>query len=430
MAASMSRLGGELPAAAVVRVVKLIGGGRALAHHDGATWMIDGALPGERVLARPIRRRRGVIEAALDEVVDDRHPSRLDDPCPHAATCGGCDWPHVDSDSGAGLKAEVAAEATGHAGDLADRLRAAPVVTSPPCYRIRSRLHWDPGAPSVGFFGRRSWRVSRIPDCRILSPGLVARLAGLTDALTACCPERLDVELLEGADGVVAALRPGRRGRSSIPAAWLPGRDRSPDVAGFHRLTTDARLMVGWGRTDVTVDLPIPLSVPMGAFFQGNRHLAAPLFHRTAELIGPGEGPVVDLHAGVGFLAAAARFAGRTAITAVEPHGGAAAAAVRNLPGARVVHGSAEEFLTDADNRPRDVVAIVDPPRSGLTPRLRAQLAAWRPPRIVALGCDPAAWARDTAELLSSGYRLTRLELFDLFPFTHHVEVVSVLELP
>ncbi len=426
----MSRPEHELPAAAVVRAIKLIGGGRALAHHDGATWMIRSALPDERVLARPVRRRRGVIEARVDEVVGHRHPSRLDDPCPHAAICGGCDWPHVDTGSGARLKAQVAAEAAGRSGLLAERLRATPVVSSPPSYRIRCRLHWDPAEPALGFFGRRSWRVTRIPSCRILSPGLASRLAGLVDVLTDACPERLDVELLEGSKSVVAALRPGPKGRSSVPAAWLPHPDRCPDIAGFHRLTTAGRLMVGWGRTDVTMQLPIPLSVPIGGFFQCNRHLAEPLFRRVAELIGPGTEPVVDLHAGVGFLAAAAGFAGRSAITAVEPHNGAATAARRNLVDARVVHTSAEEFLTDAGTRQGDGIAITDPPRSGLTARLRAQLLAWRPRRLVSLGCDPAAWSRDTRQLLSSGYRLTHLELFDLFPFTHHVEVVSVLELP
>jgi tRNA/tmRNA/rRNA uracil-C5-methylase (TrmA/RlmC/RlmD family) len=44
------------------------------------------------------------------------------------------------------------------------------------------------------------------------------------------------------------------------------------------------------------------------------------------------------------------------------------------------------------------------------------------------LGCDPATWARDAGHLVSNGYRVTELELFDLFPLTHHVEILALLE--
>ncbi len=44
------------------------------------------------------------------------------------------------------------------------------------------------------------------------------------------------------------------------------------------------------------------------------------------------------------------------------------------------------------------------------------------------LACDPATWARDAAFLLSQGYRISSLELVDLFPSTHHVELVAELE--
>jgi tRNA/tmRNA/rRNA uracil-C5-methylase (TrmA/RlmC/RlmD family) len=44
------------------------------------------------------------------------------------------------------------------------------------------------------------------------------------------------------------------------------------------------------------------------------------------------------------------------------------------------------------------------------------------------LGCDPATWARDAASLCDHGYRIAALELFDLFPSTHHVEILALLE--
>jgi tRNA (uracil-5-)-methyltransferase len=90
--------------------------------------------------------------------------------------------------------------------------------------------------------------------------------------------------------------------------------------------------------------------------------------------------------------------------------------------------GSAEAFLEHGSDLPPDFIAITDPPRTGLTPVFRRLLLDRRPRRIVMLGCDPATWGRDAADFIDHGYIVEHLELVDLFPFTHHVEILAVLE--
>ena len=101
---------------------KLIGGGRALAHSGGETWMVAGALPGEHVRAVVTRRRAGVVEARTEAVRADPHPARLHDPCPQTGICGGCDWPHVDLQAAPALKVAAAAEAARAHPVLADEI--------------------------------------------------------------------------------------------------------------------------------------------------------------------------------------------------------------------------------------------------------------------------------------------------------------------
>jgi 23S rRNA (uracil1939-C5)-methyltransferase len=413
-----------------VEIEKLVGGGRALAHHDGETWMLSGGLPKERVRVVELNRRTGVVEGRVESVVKHPHAARLDDPCIHAPSCGGCDWPHVDPSPGAGLKAEAAAEAVRFAPELADRLRAAPVKDSPMAYRLRSRLHWDPASGILGFYEPRSWRVTEIVMCRIVSPTLRAALSELANALSRSCPAPVDLEWLEDltANRCVAGLRPGRDGPDVIERSWLPEPGIS-SVDGFHILDRAGRVGEGWGADSVTMDLPVDLVVPIGSFFQGNRHLAGWLFDRVVEMIGPTPLPTWDLHAGVGFLAAAARHAGERELQLVEPFRPAAGAAQENLPEARVAVGrTAEAFLGRARNLPAEALVLTDPPRSGMTPVLRNRLAGWHPSKIVMLACDPATWGRDTRFLSERGYRLTHVELVDLFPSTHHVEILAVLE--
>lgn len=416
-----------------LRALKLVGGGRALAHHDGETWMVAGALPGELVSARPTGRRAGIVEARALAVLDTPHPARLADPCPHAEHCGGCDWPHVEPSAGARLKAGAAADAARGFPELASLIGEAAIHCSPLAYRLRARLHWDPQRRALGFFEPRSHAVTSIPSCRILSPALMSALPALISSLSHRCPARVDLEWLEGSDPEhgIAALRPVRGGPPQIDPRWLPqANEAEPSVRGFHALSRDGEVETGWGATDVAFELPVPLTVPIGAFFQGNRHLVGPLFARVAELAGPAADPVVDLHAGVGFLAAAAYSAGARDLVLVEPQPAAARAAARNLPQARVAAGvTAEAFLEGFAPRPADALVITDPPRTGMTPVLRRALADWQPRRLLMLGCDPATWARDAGFLCERGYRPASLELFDLFPSTHHVEILALLEL-
>lgn len=413
---------------------KMIGGGRAIAHHEGSTWMIEGALPGERVRALPIRRRAGIVEAKTMTVESTAHPARLAQPCPNANLCGGCDWPHVDPSGGARLKAAAAAEAARAFPELAELIASAPIRTSGDGYRLRARLHWDPERRRLGFYEQRSRKVSSIDSCRVLTPACMRSLPLLTSALAESCPVSVDLEWLEGtaAGDAVVALRPAKGGPAPIEPAWLPAEEKlCSTVSGCHSLRRSGERHTGWGASEVVIELPIPLSVPIGAFFQGNRHLVLPLFERVAELVGGAPSPVYDLHAGVGYLAAAARFAGDRPLTLVEPNSTAAHAAHRNLPGSEVVIGStAEEFVAGKRALEREAVVITDPPRTGLSRALRTRLGDWRPRSILMLGCDPATWSRDAGWLTARGYRPHVVELFDLFPSTHHVEILALLERP
>jgi len=419
-----------------VRIERIAGGGAGVAHHDGETWFVGGALPGETVSAEITRRRAGVVEGRTLAVLEAPHAAREPGPCPHAPTCGGCDWPYVTPEGGAALKREAAAGAARGVPALAEQLLAAPVRSSPLGYRLRSRLHWRPASAdsqvgTLGFYSRRTWEPVEIPSCRIISPRLAAAIPRLAAALASTASGPVDVEWLEDLEGATAvlALRPARDGPRSVPPGWLPGAERLADVVeGGHLLSAAGLCSGGWGADHVVMGLPIPLEVPIGAFFQGNRYLVPWLFENLGELAPTGHSPVWDLHAGVGLLAAAVLHRGAREATLVEPYRPSARAAARNLPDAKVAVGrTAEAFLARHRRLPREALAITDPPRAGLSGELRSRLAGWHPETIVMLGCDPATWARDAAFLLERGYELTHLELVDLFPSTHHVEVLALL---
>jgi len=300
---------------------------------------------------------------------------------------------------------------------LADAVREAPVEVSPMAWRLRARLHWDHQRRALGFLGGRTHAVADVSPCRVLSPLLLRALPETAGALAAHGAPDGELEWIEDLEGRTAVA--GWRGRT-VPPAPIGG------VCGFHPLTgSQAVAEGGWGQTGVVMNLPVPLRVPVGVFFQGNRHLVPRLFAKVAGLVAS-EAParVVDLYAGVGVLGAAARHAGVRAVTLVEASGPAAEAARANLPGADVVAGTAETFLAEP-GAAAGTMAVVDPPRTGLSRRAAERLVRWAPTSIVMLSCDAARFGRDGGRLLGAGYRLASVGLWDLFAGSHHVEVLA-----
>ncbi|MGE5236669.1 MAG: class I SAM-dependent RNA methyltransferase [Acidobacteriota bacterium] len=399
-------------------IVSVAGGGRGVGRAEGQVWFVAGALPGERVEVAAERKRAGIVEARALAVTNPS-PWRDPEPCPVAGECGGCDLAHVRRESAGDVLREVVAGALRHAPLLlAETVRTAPVEISPMGWRLRARLHWDPAARRLGFRGPRSHRVVGIAPCRVVSPLLLGVLPELERALAGARLGAGEVEWLESLDASRAVA--SWRGGGDPPHVSVPG------LAGWRRLDEQGVSGSGWGSNGVVMDLPVPLFVPVGAFFQGNRFLVRRLFDRIAGLASSsGCARVVDLYGGVGLLAAAAHAGGAVDLTVVEAQPVAAAAARRNLAGRRVVTGPAEAFLV-APGPGEGTLAILDPPRGGLSELARARLLEWRPTEIIVLACDPGRFGRDAGMFLEA-YRLQSLEIWDLFAGSHHAEILAVL---
>ena len=143
---------------------------------------------------------------------------------------------------------------------------------------------------------------------------------------------------------------------------------------------------------------------------------------------------VYDLYTGTGTIA---HFVARQAakVIGVEYVEQAVAdarlnAEVNNITNTEFFAGDMKDILTaafTAQHGHPDLI-ITDPPRAGMHPDVVQRLLELRCPRIVYISCNPATQARDL-EMLDSAYKVTRVQPVDMFPHTHHVENVVLLEL-
>ncbi|HEU4566425.1 MAG TPA: TRAM domain-containing protein [Marmoricola sp.] len=173
---------------------------------------------------------------------------------------------------------------------------------------------------------------------------------------------------------------------------------------------------------------PHSFEVAAGGFWQV--HPAAPrvLVDAVLSMLRPREGErSLDLYAGVGLFSAF--LAERGPVVAVEGDRRAASYAAGNLAGtdARVVAGPVDRVLRRGLDGRFDLV-VLDPPRVGARRKVVSAVAALAPRAVAYVACDPAALARDIGYFDELGYALRELRAFDLFPMTHSVECVALLE--
>lgn len=171
------------------------------------------------------------------------------------------------------------------------------------------------------------------------------------------------------------------------------------------------------------------------SFFQTNTRQAEALYRVARDFAGlTGTETLYDLYCGTGSIGIFCS-QGAAKVIGIEVVDDAIKdarvnAAMNGLEHCTFYTGDVEKICNDAffAKHGHPDVIITDPPRAGMTPKLIDQLLAMRAPKIVYVSCNPATQARDL-QLLDTAYVVTRLQPVDMFPHTHHIENVALLEL-
>ncbi|HEX8617210.1 MAG TPA: hypothetical protein VF911_06470 [Thermoanaerobaculia bacterium] len=362
-----------------IEATELVAGGDALARIDGFPIFAMNVFPGDVARVRLYEVKKGFAKADLVELVT---PSawRRAEPCPVAHECGGCNWTAYRLDKQLEAKRRILIESLRRIGkfDVA-ALPEISVHPSPLNYRLRSRLHHDGNA--TGFYAMRSNRVvPLVEECEVVGVETARRFGRNSDAV----PPPDDLWELSG------ALVSGDR-------------DITISVDDYRwRLNTRA-------------------------FFQVNRHLLGTMLRLVSAHAArvKNRKSAVDLYGGVGFFTLPiARVVER--VTMIEGSPVSVRYARKNVPrNVKVIDAPVEREI--ARLAPADFV-FLDPPRAGAKREVITAVAERTKEVIAYLSCDPVTFARDAGRLTASGWRLSTLDLLDLFPNTHHVETLSSFE--
>ncbi|MGW5847897.1 class I SAM-dependent RNA methyltransferase [Streptomyces sp. NPDC055254] len=421
-----------------VEVGPVAHGGHCIARTaDGRVLFVRHTLPGEKVVAKVTEGESDSRFLRADAItVLEASKDRVPAPCPYAGPgkCGGCDWQHAKPGAQRRLKGEVVAEQLKRLAGLTpeeagwdgtvmpaegDKLPAGQV----PQWRTRVQYTIDEDGV-VGLRKHRSHDIQPIDHCMIAAAGVSELGVEKQD-----WPQMASVEAIAATGSndrqVVLTPRPGGR----LPLVEL---DQPVSVlrveekdGGVHRV--HGRPFVrerADGRT---------YRVGMGGFWQVHPQAADTLIKAVMQGLMPRKGEMaLDLYCGVGIFAGAlAERLGETgAVLGIESTKRAVEDARHNLtdfPRVRIEQGKVEQILPKTGITECDLV-VLDPPRAGAGKQTVRHIAGLSARRIAYVACDPAALARDLGYFKENGYKVRTLRVFDLFPMTHHVECVAILE--
>jgi 23S rRNA (uracil1939-C5)-methyltransferase len=421
---------------AEVRFDRMDASGMAVGRSDAGEVAAFGAFPGERAAVELVRRKGGLRIGRVREILE-AIPERIPPAETHYLSCS--PWQGIRYPAQIEYKKKILQELFQQA--AGEPVRPDGFFDSAEIFGYRNKLEFSfaamEGRLRLAFFER--WSHSRkLPleeGCRLGTARMNAAALAILERLAqrGIEPQTLKSLVIRESRSngdVFAALFVRDR---AVAAADLAGQECSGFLIAWSDPRTPAavvsEVLVEQGRPTLTEKiLDLEIEYPALGFFQN--HVV--LFERALEEIRasvPQCEKVVELYCGAGIIGLAV--AGRARrVAGVESDAASAACARRNAErhGAgkfEILEGRAEqaspEILAGAD------VMILDPPRSGLHPKLIGKILAARPARIVYLSCHPARQAGEFAQLREC-YRPVRLLGFDFYPQTPHLESLLVLE--
>jgi 23S rRNA (uracil1939-C5)-methyltransferase len=270
----------------------------------------------------------------------------------------------------------------------------------------------------------RGERVGPAPDGRARLRNLVVREGRRTG--------KLQVRIVTtGGDleaGELAAALSEALGESLSGVLWTRSRSLAETTAG-------GETELVWGEAELPERLgDLDLLISSEAFFQTNTEMAELLYDVAQEYAAlEGWERVYDLYSGIGTIALTlAQRAGEVwGIELIEQAvADAIAGARRNeITNVRFFAGDTRTALPELVERAgRPDLVIVDPPRAGLSKKVVHRIIDAAPKRIVYVSCNPTTLAPNAAELVEAGWVLRKVRPVDMFPQTHHIECVALLE--
>lgn len=449
--------------------------GKSIARlEDGKVLFLPNAIPGDVVDARILKNKKSYAEGKVLSVITPS-PTRVVPFCEHFGICGGCKWQMLPYPLQLQYKQQQVTDQLKRIGHV-ELPEMQTIAGSPVQQYYRNKLEFTFSAHKYRtqeeLVAADGEELPAEPALGFHAPGLFDKVVGInqcylqpepTNTLLKVLREYTTTHQLPYYDHRAhtgwlrnVMIRVARTGEVLVNLVFKKDMKQErlailqhiqanvPGITSLHYTINpkvndtvhdlDVQLYSGKGYIEETLE-DFRFIISPKSFFQTNTYQAETLYKITRDFAGlTGSEVLYDLYCGTGSIGIFCS-AGAKKVVGIEVVADAIVDAKRNAELNNLQHcnffaGDVAAICTDeffAEHGRPDVI-ITDPPRAGMHEKLVQQLLKMRAPKIVYVSCNPATQARDL-QLLCTDYIITRLQPVDMFPHTHHIENVALLEL-
>ncbi len=470
----MARKKKEFPLLERIRITGVAAEGKALARVDDLVVFVPFVVPGDVVDLQVRRKKHSYAEA--EAVRFHEYSAERSEPfCKHYGVCGGCKWQCLAYEHQLKYKQQQVVDALTRIGKV-ELPPVMPILGSECTREYRNKLEftfsdkrwltWDEVSQNVQYDNMNALgfhipgafdKVLNIQECALMG-GLNNRLRnGIRDFANR---EGIPFYNLRSHSGVLRGMMLRVSTTGEVMLLLQARVERDGDMAAFEKVlqyvasefpevtsllyvinnkcndTFGDLEVVTYKGTDVIYEEMEGLRFKVGpkSFYQTNSAQAYNLYKVAREFAAlTGEEVVYDLYTGTGTIAnfVAAKAKKVVGVEYVEDAiiDARVNAGLNGFDNLTFFAGDMKDILTRdfIDEHGRPDVIITDPPRAGMHEDVISTILFAAPKRIVYVSCNPATQARDL-QLLDGGYKVTAVQPVDMFPHTHHVENVVLLE--
>ncbi len=457
-----------------IQILDTAAEGKAIARYNNKVVFVPYAAPGDVMDINIVRRRKRFLEADIVKI-HEFSTLRTTPFCSHFGTCGGCKWQHLKYEAQLQQKQQQIK-------DHFERIAKVevgeylPIMPASPQQYYRNKLEFT--------FSNSGWRTKEAmqsfseeekqADYNVLGfhvPGFYDKIVDVEHCYLQADPSneiRLYVKELAQKQGLVfysirqhqgflrsLIIRTTAEGeimlipvfKSDIPEKIQPFLDAIieafPAISSLYYFInpktnddfSDLEAIHYHGKTHITEKME-ELSFQIGpkSFYQTNSKQAYALYKIVREFADlKGEEVVYDLYTGTGtianFIANKAKKVLGIEYIEEAVNDAAQNAMLNAIENTHFLSGDMAKVLNDevVEQFGAPDVIISDPPRAGMHPKVVEQILKIQPKKIVYISCNSATQARDVA-MLQDDYSLVKSQAVDMFPHTHHIENVVLLE--
>ena len=403
-----------------LRIDALAYGGQGIARLDGFVVFVRGGLPGDRVMARLIKKKKDYAEAKIIELLE-ASPDRIEAPCPYSGYCGGCQWQHIAYTHQLYWKTRILEESLERIAGLRDTV-IKPPIASPAEFYYRSkatlRVRSKPDS-AIGYFKGKTHELVPVRKCALLAPSL-------NEALTTCWALLEENHDMFKGVSVLEMMFIHESNRTMLSL-----KNKDVRKTANYLFEPDSRQLRPYKGNTLEKVNNLRFNRVTENFYQVNHQQNHQMIKLVCEYFSNlKKSTILDLYCGCGNFSLFLAKEGAE-VDGVDSNESAIKEAVYNakindIEGCRFIDADINK-LGEKVIKSSYVGILLNPPRSGCSKNIIRRIVDANPSVIVYVSCNPATLARDLRALVYSGYKVEEVQPVDMFPQTYHIEAIVKL---